>query len=290
MFLLFNMLSRFVIAFLSRSKRLLISWLQSLSAMILEPRKVISATVSIFPTSICHEVIGSDAVILVFWMLNFKPPFALFSFTFIKRLFSFSSLSAFRVISSAYLRVILISVCQSSSPAFPMMYSAYKLNKQGDKIQSWHTLFPTWNQSVVPCPVLTVASCPAYRFLRRQVRWSVWYSHLFKNFPQSVVIHSVKGFSIVSEAELDVFWNSLAFSMIQRMLAIWSLVSLPFLNSACTSGRSQFTYCWNLAWRISSITLLACEMSRIVQFKHSLALPFFGIGMKTCLFQSWGYC
>ena len=118
----------------------------------------------------------------------------------------------------------------------------------------------------------------------------VWYSHLFKNFPQSVVIHSVKGFSIVSEAELDVFWNSLAFSMIQRMLAIWSLVSLPFLNSACTSGRSQFTYCWNLAWRISSITLLACEMSRIVQFKHSLALPFFGIGMKTDLFQSCGHC
>ena len=87
------------------------------------------------------------------------------------------------------------------------------------------------------------------------------------------------------------FWNSLAFSMIQRMLAIWSLVPLPFLKPAWTSGSSQFTYCWSLAWRILSITLLACEMSAIVrQFDHSLALPFFGIGMKTDLFQSCGHC
>ena len=59
-----------------------------------------------------------------------------------------------------------------SSPAFLMMYSAYKLNKQDDSIQPWCTPFPIWNQSVVPCPVLTVASWPAYRFLKRQVRWS----------------------------------------------------------------------------------------------------------------------
>ena len=56
------------------------------------------------------------------------------------------------------------------------------------------------------------------------------------------------------------FWNSLAFSMIQRMLAIWSLVPLPFLNPAWTSGSSQFMYCWSLAWRMLSIALLACEM------------------------------
>ena len=55
---------------------------------------------------------------------------------------------------------------------FLMMYSAYKLSKQSDNIQPWHTPFPIWNQSVVPCPVLTVASWPAYRFLKRQVRWS----------------------------------------------------------------------------------------------------------------------
>ena len=91
--------------------------------------------------------------------------------TFIKRLFSSSSLSAIRVVSSAYLRLliflpaILIPACASSSPAFLVMYSAYKLNKQGDNIQPWRTPFPIWNQSVVPCPVLTVASWPAYRFL-----------------------------------------------------------------------------------------------------------------------------
>ena len=87
------------------------------------------------------------------------------------------------------------------------------------------------------------------------------------------------------------FRNSLAFSMIRRMLAIWSLVPLLFLNPACTSGSSWFTYCWRLAWRILSINLLACEMSAIVwYFEHSLALPFFGIGMKTDLFQSCGHC
>ena len=87
------------------------------------------------------------------------------------------------------------------------------------------------------------------------------------------------------------FWNSLAFSMIQWMLAIWSLVPLAFLNPAWTSGSSWFTYCWSLAWRILSIILLVCEMSAIVwEFEHSLALPFFGIGMKTDLFQSCGHC
>ena len=113
-------------------------------------------------------------MILVFWMLSFNPTFSVSSFTFIKRLVSSSSLSAIRVVSSAYLRLliflleILIPACTSFSPAFLLMYSAYKLNKQGDNIQPWHTSFPIWNQYVVPCPVLTVASWPAYRFLRRQ--------------------------------------------------------------------------------------------------------------------------
>ena len=74
----------------------------------------------------------------------------------------------------------------------------------------------------------------------------VWYSHLFKNFPQFVVIHTIKGFGVVNKAEVDVFWNSLALSMIQQMLAIWSLVTLPFLNPAWTCGSSRFTYCWSL--------------------------------------------
>ena len=75
------------------------------------------------------------------------------------------------------------------------------------------------------------------------------------------------------------------------MLAIWFLVPLPFLDPAWTSGSSWFTYCWSLAWRILSITLLACEMSAIVRwFEQSLALPFFGIEMKTDLFQACGHC
>ena len=77
MSLLFNMLSRLVIAFLPRNKSLWISWLQSLSAMILEPKKIKSATVSIVSPSICHEVMWLDAIILYFWMLSFKPAFSL---------------------------------------------------------------------------------------------------------------------------------------------------------------------------------------------------------------------
>ena len=108
---------------------------------------------------------------LLHWMLSFKPTFLLSSFTFIKRLFRSSSLSSIRVVSFAYLRLfiflltILIPACTSSSPAFYMMSS-------GENIQPWCTPFPTWNHSVVSCPVLTVASWPAYRFLKRQVRWS----------------------------------------------------------------------------------------------------------------------
>ena len=94
MSLLFNMLSRLLITSLPRSKHLLISWLQSPSAVSLEPRKIKSDTVSTVSPSICHEVMGGDAMLLVFWMLSFKPTFSLFSFTFIKRLFSSSSLSA----------------------------------------------------------------------------------------------------------------------------------------------------------------------------------------------------
>ena len=178
------MLSRLVITFLPRSKWLLISWLHSQSAGILEPKKIKSATVSTVLPSICHEVMGPDAMIFVFWILSFKPTFSLYSFTFIKRLFS-SLLSAIRVMSSAYLRLliflqaILIPSCASSSPVFLMIYSAYKLNKQGDNIQPWRTPFPIWNQSVVPCPVLTCfLTCIQISHEAGQV---VCYSRLFKN-------------------------------------------------------------------------------------------------------------
>ena len=204
MSLLFNMLSRLVITLLSRSKCLFISWLQSPSAVILEPRKIKSATVS---PSIWHEVMGQDAVILVFWMLSFTSTFSVSSFIFIKRLFSSSSLSAIRVVSFAYLRLliflpgILIPACGSSSPALLMMYSAYKLNKQGDHIQPWRTPFLIWNQSIVPCPVLTVASWPAYRFLKRQFRWSgipISFRIFHKIFHKNFLVLSLQQFPLSS--------------------------------------------------------------------------------------------
>ena len=179
---------------------------------------------------------GSDAMILVFWVLSFRQSFSPSSFTFIKRLFSSSLFSAVRVILSAYLRLLIFLLAilspawDSSTLAFHMMYSAQKLNMQGDNIQPRHTPFPILNQSIVLCLFLTAASWPAYRFLKRQVRWSgipiSWRSFQF------VVIQTVKGFSVVNEAEVDVFLEFLCFFYNPTMLAIWSLVLLPFLNPA----------------------------------------------------------
>ena len=158
-------------------------------------------------------------MILVFWMLSFKPTFSL-SFTFIERLFSSSSLSSIRVVSSAYLRLliflpaVLTPACASFCLAFHVMYSAYKLNKQGHKIQPWCTPFLIWNQSAVTCPVLTVASWPAYRFLRKQVRWSG--IPISKNIPQFVVIHTVRSSS----------WSPSVYEMSEwfQWMASWELL------------------------------------------------------------------
>ena len=81
-----------------------------------------------------------------------------------------------------------------SSPAFLMMYSAYKLNKLGDNIQPWRTPFLIWNQSVFPYPVPTVASWPAYRLLRRQVRWSGIPISLSYSLTDSLRLWSIKSF------------------------------------------------------------------------------------------------
>ena len=97
------MLSRFVIVFLPRSKRLLISWLQSPSTVILELKKIKSVTISIVAPSVCHELRRPDAMLLVFWPLSFKPAFSLSSLTFIKRLFCSSLLSAIKVVSSVFI-------------------------------------------------------------------------------------------------------------------------------------------------------------------------------------------
>ena len=144
--------------------------------MILEPKKIVCHCFHCFPIYLpwsdgtwCHD--------LHFWILSFKPALSLFSFTLIKRLFSSSLISVIRVVSSAYvsllifLPAILVPGCDSSSLAFPMMYSAYKLNKQGDNTQPCCTPFPILNQFVVPC------NLHAYKFSGKVV----WYSHLFKN-------------------------------------------------------------------------------------------------------------
>ena len=120
----------------------------------------------------------------------------------------------------------------------------------------------------------------------------VWYSHLFKNFPQFVVTHTVKVFSEVNEAEVDTFfWNPFAFLMTQWMLAFWSLVPRPFLNPAYTSGSSWFKFCWSLAWKILSKTLLAmgseCNCPVFWTFFSSALL---GNWNDDDLFQSRGHC
>ena len=137
MSLFFNMLSRFVIAFLRKSKHFLISWLQT--AVILECKKIKSVMISI--VSHLFAMTWWDwSHDLSFWMLSFKAAFSLSSFTSSKRLFNSSSLSAVRVVSPAYLKLliflpaILIPVYTWSSPAFCIVNSAYKLNKQAYNI------------------------------------------------------------------------------------------------------------------------------------------------------------
>ena len=144
----------FVTAFLPRSKHLLnfIAAGSQHQQWFWSPRKE-NATVSTFFPSICHEGMGLDAMILVFWMLSFKPTFSLCSYTFIKRLFSSSSLSASRMVIicisevvDVSLPTILIPACDSSAQHFAWC-TLHKLNKQSDNIQHWQTPFSVLNQS-----------------------------------------------------------------------------------------------------------------------------------------------
>ena len=207
-------------------------------------------------------------MILVFWMLSFKPAFSLSSFSFIKRLFSSSSLSAIRMVSSAYLRLliflpaVLIPACASSSLAFCMMYSAYKLNKQSDNIQPWRTPFPVLNQSVFPCLVLPIASWHTYMFLRRQVRWSgiLISLRIFHS-----LLWSTQSKGIVNKAEVDV---SLEFScFFHDPVDVGNLIS-----GSSTFSKSSLNF-WKFMVHILlkpgleklSITFLDCEVSAIVR-------------------------
>ena len=144
--------------------------------------------------------------------------------------------------------------------------------------------FPNLESVHCPCSNLTVASWPAHR---SWVSWSgipisLWISTVCCD-PHSQRLWGSQW------SKSGCFSGTLVFSMIQWMLAIWSLIPLPFLNPAWTSASAWFMYFWSLAWRILSITLLACEIRAVVQeLEQSLALTFFEIGMKTDLFQSCG--
>ena len=154
------------------------------------------------------------------------------------------------------------------------MYPAYKLNKQGDNIQPWQIPFPIRNQSVVPCPVLTVASWPAYRFLRRQLRWSgILIS--FRIF-QFVVIHTVEGFGIVNKAEVDVFLELSCFfddptdvgnlisgfsAFSKSSLNIWKFMVLVLLKPGLQNFEHYFASVWDeyncaVVWAFFGIAFL----------------------------------
>ena len=155
MSLLFNMLSRLVITFLPRSNCLHFMASVTICSDFGAPQKIKSDTVSTVSPSISHEVMGPDAMILVFWMLSFQSTFSFSSFTFIKRLFSSSSLSAIRVVSSTYLRLlifllaILIQLVLPPAQRFSWLYSAHKLNKQGNNIHSLDILLSLFGNSLL---------------------------------------------------------------------------------------------------------------------------------------------
>ena len=172
-------------------------------------KKIKPVTASTFSPSICHEVIGLDAMIFVFfWILSFKPalhsPFSPSS--------RGSSVPLHSLPLEWYHRHIWSCWYFSQQSWFQLVIhparcftwcSAYKLNKQGDNTQPCCTPFPIWSQSIVPCMVLTVASWPEYKwFLGRQLRWSAIPTSL--RISQFVVIYTVKGFRVV-KAQVDVF-------------------------------------------------------------------------------------
>ena len=159
------------------------------------------------------------------------------------------------------------------------MCSVYRLNKQGDNRQPCHTPFLILNQLVVPYRILTVASGLAYRFLRRQVRWSGIPISL-KSFPQVVMIHMVKAFSIVSETEIDVFLKSPCF--------LYNPVSVGNLISSSSSFSKPSLDNWKFLVHIMlkpsmqdfkhDLTSIGDECNCLIAC--SLVLPFLGVCCK----------
>ena len=135
-----------------------------------------------------------------------------------------------------------------------MIYSASKLNRHSDNIQ------PTYSFSYLEpvCCSMSSSNCCFLTYIQisQEAGQVVWYSHLFQNFPQFVVSHIVKGFGVVNKAEIEVFLELSCF--FDNPADIGNSISGSSAFPAWTSGSSQFMYCWSLAWRILSITLLAC--------------------------------
>ena len=165
------------------------------------------------------------------------------------------------------------------------MCSAHKLNKQGDNKQPSYTAFSIPNESIVQYRVLTVASWSAHTFLRRGQM--VWYSHLFKSFPQFVMIHTVKGFSVVNETEVDIFLEFPCFpydpANVDNLISGSSAFSKPSLNIwkflvhvMLKPSLDDFKH---------NLTSMGDECNRW-WFEHSLTLPFLGTEMRIDLFQS----
>ena len=169
------------------------------------------------------------------------------------------------------------------------MYSAYKLNKQGDNIQPWCTPFQIWNHSVVPCLVLTCfLTCIQ---ISQEAGKVVWYSHFLKNFPQFVVIHTVKGFGVVNKPEVDVFQELSCFFC--DPVDVGNLIS----------GSSAFSKSTLNIWKFSVCVLLKPSLEN---FEHYFASMWdecncavvwaffdiaFGTGMKTEIlgyYPEWG--
>ena len=158
------------------------------------------------------------------------------------------------------------------------MYSVYKLNKQDDNIQPWHTPFPIWNQSVVPCPVLTCfLTCIQ---LSQEAGDVVWYAHLFQNFPQFIVIHTVKGFGIDNEAEIDVF------------LELSCFFDDPVDVGNLISGSSAFSKTSLNVWKFTIHVLLKLGLENTSVWDEcscAIAWAFFGITFLWDWNENWPF-
>ena len=211
---------------------------------------------------------GWDAMILVFWMLNFKPTFSLSSFTFIKRLFSSSSLSAigwchlhiwgyWYFSQQSWLQLVL-------HPAQHFAWCTLYINYISRvTIYSLDVLFP----SLEPvCCSMSISNCCFLTCIQisQEAGQVVWYSHLFKNFPQFVVIHTVKGFGVVNKAEVDVFPELSSF--FHDPADVGNLISATSVLSKSSLNIWKFTVHVLLKPGVENFEhyFLACEMSAIV--------------------------